>query len=94
VPLQCLVAILIAAPLGIVYSRRGVLAGVASSIFIFAGMLFLEKFFLALGKGDRILPPVAAWGPDAIFGAVGFFLLYLRSTNREMPTLRFRRAKR
>lgn len=93
VPLQCLVAILIAAPLGIVYSRRGVLAGVASSIFIFSGMLFLEKFFLALGKGDRVAPAVAAWTPDALFGAVGFFLLYLRSTNREMPALRLGRVK-
>lgn len=93
VPLQCLVAVLIAAPLGIVYSRRGVLAGVASSIFIFAGMLFLEKFFLALGKGGRISATAAAWTPDILFAAAGLFLLYLRSTNREMPALAFRRAK-
>ena len=37
-----------AAPLGIVYSRRAVLASVASSIFIFFGYLFLMFLFLAL----------------------------------------------
>jgi len=88
VPAQCLIVIFIAAPLGIVYSRRGVLAGVASCIFIFAAMGFFEKFFLALGKGGRLPAPVAAWAPDAIFLAIGSYLLYLRSNNRELPALR------
>jgi lipopolysaccharide export system permease protein len=83
----CLIVIFIAVPLGIVYSRRGVLAGVAGSIFIFFGMIFLDKLFLALGKGDRIPAQVAAWGPNAIFAIVGFFLLYMRSTNRDMSDL-------
>ncbi len=34
-PLSCLIVVLVAAPLGIVYNRRGVLAGVATGIFIF-----------------------------------------------------------
>jgi len=91
VPVECLVAILIAAPLGIVFSRRGVLTGVAGSIFAFAGMLFLEKFFLALGKGYRVPAEIAAWTPDVLFAIVGFFFLYLRSTNREMPSISFKR---
>jgi len=88
VPFQCLVVIFIAAPLGIVYSRRGVLTGVASSIFIFAAMGFIEKLFLALGKGDRIPAIVAAWSSDIVFALVGCFLLYLRSNNRELPRLK------
>ena len=80
--------IFIAAPLGIVYSRRGVLTGVASSIFIFAAMGFIEKLFLALGKGDRIPAIVAAWSSDIVFALVGCFLLYLRSNNRELPRLK------
>ncbi len=87
VPWACLVVILIAAPLGIVYSRRGVLAGVASSIFIFFGLFFLGYLFLALGKGDRVPPAVAAWFPNALFAALGLFLLWMRSTNRDFPTL-------
>jgi LPS export ABC transporter permease LptG len=88
VPFQCLVVIFIAAPLGIVYSRRGVLAGVAGCIFIFFAMGFLEKLFLALGKGDRIPAIAAAWSADLIFALVGFYLLWLRANNREFPRLK------
>ena len=87
VPFQCLVVIFIAAPLGIVYSRRGVLTGVASSIFIFSAMGFMEKLFLALGKGDRIHAVTAAWTSNVIFALLGCFLLYLRANNRELPRL-------
>ncbi len=91
-PWSCLVVVFIAAPLGIVYSRRGVLAGVASSIFIFFAMIFLTNLFLALGKGDRIPPILAAWLPNAAFAVVGAFLLYLRASNRDLPSLFFKRT--
>jgi lipopolysaccharide export system permease protein len=95
VPFQCIVVIFIAAPLGIVYSRRGVLAGVASAIFFFSGMWFLEKLFMALGKGSWIPAWSAAWGSDLIFLIVGFYVLWLRANNRELPSLKvaFRRKK-
>lgn len=89
VPFQCLVVIVVAAPLGIVYSRRGVLTGVASCIFIFASMGFVEKLFLALGKGDRIPAIAAAWSSDVIFAVVGLWLLHLRANNRELPRFRW-----
>jgi len=85
VPFQCLVVIFIATPLGIVFSRRGVLAGVASCIFIFASMGFLEKLFLVLGKGDRMPPLAAAWTSNIIFTVIGCYVLYLRSNNRDFP---------
>lgn len=87
VPWQCLIAVIIAASLGIVNTRRGVLAGVASSIFIFFGVIFLEKLFLALGGGGRLGPRVAAWAPNVFFFALGLFLLYLRANNRDLPSL-------
>lgn len=90
-PWTCLVVVLIAAPLGIVFNRRGVLAGVAISIFIFFGMVFATNLFLALGKGMRVTPLVAAWTPNAIIGVIGLFLLYLRSTNRDVSSLFARR---
>jgi lipopolysaccharide export system permease protein len=90
-PWTCFVVVFIAAPLGIVYSRRGVLAGVASSLFIFFGMVFLTELSLALGKGGRIPPGVAAWAPTIFFGLIGVALLYFRSTNRDLPTIRLRR---
>lgn len=83
VPFGCMVVVLIASPLGIVYSRRGVLAGVASSVFIFFGMMFFDKLFLAFGKHGSIPAVVAAWGTNAMFMVIGLYLLYIRSTNRE-----------
>ena len=86
-PFTCLAVVFIAAPLGIVYSRRAVLASVAGSIFIFFGFLFCMFFFLALGKGNHVPPLAAAWIPNAVLVVIGIYLLYLRSTNREAPKL-------
>jgi lipopolysaccharide export system permease protein len=82
-PFTCFAVAFIAAPLGIVFSRRAVLASVAASIFIFFIFLFLMFFFLALGKGNHVSPVVAAWTPNAALVVIGSYLLYLRSTNRE-----------
>ena len=89
-PWTCLVVVCIAAPLGIGYSRRGVLASVSSAVILVFSMNFLTHLFLALGEGDRISPIVAAWMPNLIFAAIGLYLLYLRATNRE--GLRFQLA--
>ncbi len=88
-PLSCLVVIFIASPLGIVFSRRGVLASVASSMVLFFSMIMLRHFLLALGKGSHIDPNVAAWAVDVVFFVVGLILLYFRSSNRELPKLAF-----
>jgi LPS export ABC transporter permease LptG len=92
-PFTCLTVIFIAAPLGIVYSRRAVLASVASSIFIFFGYLFFMFLFLALGKGGHVSPTVAGWLPNTVMLVIGLYLLYLRSTNRELPRLFTRKLK-
>jgi LPS export ABC transporter permease LptG len=86
-PWTCLVVVLIAAPLGIVFSRRGVLAGVASSIFIFFGMIFLTNLCLALGRGDRVSAFTAAWFPNLAIGTLGLLLLWLRQGNRDLAGL-------
>ena len=93
-PLSCLIVVLVAAPLGIVYNRRGVLAGVATGIFIFFAMMLTRYLFLALGKGDRINPTWGTWIPDAVFGTIGLILLWFRSTNRDLPSLSFSLFKR
>jgi lipopolysaccharide export system permease protein len=88
-PLSCLIVVLVAAPLGIVYNRRGVLAGVATGIFLFFAMMMTRYLFLALGKGNRINPMWGPWISDIIFGLIGLILLWFRSTNRDMPSLSF-----
>ena len=86
-PLSCLAVVFIAAPLGIVYSRRAVLASVAASIFIFFIFLMLMFLFLALGKGSHVQPWLGAWLPNIVLFTVGGYLLYLRAANREFPKL-------
>ncbi len=81
------IVVFIAAPLGIVYSRRGVLAGVASSIFIFFIMTILTNLFLALGVGARIPPFWAAWIPNLLFFIFGLTLLWFRAMNRDVSSL-------
>ncbi len=82
-PFTCFAVAFIAAPLGIVFSRRAVLASVAGSIFIFFIFLFLMFFFLAMGKGNHLSPLVAGWTPDAALIVIGLYLIWLRTTNRE-----------
>jgi len=84
-PAVCFLVIFVAAPCGIVYSRRGVLGGVALAIGLFFSLVFFSNLFVALGKGGRVSPFTAAWGPMIAFFLVGVVLLWMRSTNREMP---------
>jgi lipopolysaccharide export system permease protein len=93
-PWTCLVVVWIAAPLGIGYSRRGVLASVASAVVLVFSMNFLTHLFLALGEGDRISALTAAWTPNLIFTIIGLYLLYLRATNREAPRFQLGSARR
>jgi LPS export ABC transporter permease LptG len=86
-PFQCLAVVLFTGPLAIVFSRRGVLSGIAGAIFLFAGMMFLTFLMLAFGKGNRVPPGVATWSPVLLFGVIGLYLLYLKGTNRELPKL-------
>jgi LPS export ABC transporter permease LptG len=84
-PWMCFLAFLIAAPLGIVYSRRGILGVVALAIGLFVLAFLSSYLFIALGKGSRISPFTAAWAPIAFFFGVGLILLWYRSTNRDLP---------
>jgi LPS export ABC transporter permease LptG len=86
-PWTCLVIALIATPLGIGYSRRGILSSVAAAIILVFSMNFVAHLFLALGEGARIPGWAAAWTPNILFGTLGLLLLYYRATNREPPRL-------
>ena len=87
-PAACFVMILVAAPLGIVYSRRGVMAGVTGAIIIFALMYIMRGTLLAMGQGGRISPFMAAWGTNIVIALIGVVLLWFRARNREVPTLK------
>jgi lipopolysaccharide export system permease protein len=93
-PWTCLVVVCIAAPLGIGYSRRGVLSSVAAAVILVFSMNFLVHFFLALGEGDRVPAWIAAWTPNILFAAIGLYLLYLRAANRQAPSFHLFTARR
>ncbi len=93
-PWTCLVVVCIAAPLGIGYSRQGVLSSVAAAVILVFTMNFLVHLFLALGEGYRVPAWIAAWAPNILFMAVGLYLLYLRASNREPVSFHLFTARR
>ncbi len=82
----CMISTLIGASLAVVFNRRGMLPSIATAIALFFLLWIGSQIFLALGKGGRIPAWPAAWIPLIIFGAVGLWLLWMRSNNRELPS--------
>lgn len=74
-PWTCLVVVLIAIPFGAPSGRRNVFVGVAGSIFICFAYFILQQSSLALGTGGYLLPWVAAWLPNLVFGLAGIWLI-------------------
>ncbi len=89
-PFRCLFIVLMATPLGIVHSRRGVLGGVAAAIGILFGLIFLDGVFLELGKTGDLPPWLGAWAPNILLLLVGLVLFYVRSENKELPKIRLK----
>ncbi|MBM3857683.1 MAG: YjgP/YjgQ family permease [Verrucomicrobia bacterium] len=87
-PWTCLIVIFIAAPLGVIYSRRSILGGISLAVGLFAALLFADNLFLALGKGARCFPIIAAWGPNLIFLGIGCYLVWIKATGRELPKIK------
>ncbi len=87
-PWQVMVAVTLGGSLGIVYSRRGILGGVAAALGLFFTLIFVDKVFIALGKGNHINPFVAAWTPLIIYLLIGCWLLWIRSTSRDLSKLK------
>lgn len=85
-PFACLAAVLFGAPLGIVYSRRGLVGSVTAAVGLFFGLLFVTNFSVALGQGARIPGWLAAWFPPLFFCGIGIWLLQIRAHNREIAS--------
>lgn len=88
-PWGCLVAVLLAAPLGVVFSRRGAFSGVIIAILLCLLLFFSSEIFLAMGEGGYLNPWLAAWAANLIFTTVALILLLRRMQNRPIyQTLR------
>jgi lipopolysaccharide export system permease protein len=81
-PFTCLVTVLLAAPLGIYFSRRGPAGGVFLAIVLSAVMLLVGNVVLAFGEAGKIPPALAAWLPNLLFALIGVYLFSRRITGR------------
>ncbi|BCX46535.1 ABC transporter permease [Haloferula helveola] len=81
-PFNCLIVVLLATPLGVVFSRRGTSGGVAIAVFLAAGLLFLTTFCLSLGDAGHLQPVIAAWLPNLVFGILALYLFRRRLAGR------------
>jgi lipopolysaccharide export system permease protein len=74
--LTSFIVIWLGLPLGMTASRRGgAMMGVATALVLVVAFYFLTNISFALGKGERIPAPLAAWLTNVIFGTVGAVLL-------------------
>ncbi len=88
-PFGCLIVVLLATPLGVVFTRRGASGGVALAVFLSAGMLFLSTVSVALGDAGHLSPALAAWLPNLLFGTLAVYLFHRRLAGRPIyQTLR------
>ncbi len=92
-PWQAMALVLVAAPLGVAYSRRGSVGGIAGSVFIFFIYMFMNNLFLNLGKGGHVPPWLTVWLPHLLFGTLGIILFHYRSQNRDLPSFKLRLSK-
>lgn len=75
-PWTCLIVVWIGIPLGMRVSRSGPLLGVGTALLLVVCFYFITQFSLALGRGDRIDAPLAAWLTNIVFAVVGAGLLW------------------
>ena len=88
-PFNCLVVVMLATPLGVVFSRRGTTGGVAVTVFLCVGMLFFTTICLSLGDAKYVPPMLAAWLPNLLFGGLALYLFQRRLAGRPIyQTLR------
>jgi LPS export ABC transporter permease LptG len=77
-PFNCLIVVILATPLGVVFTRRGTSGGVALAVFLCGGMIFLTTVSLSLGDSGHLSPGFAAWLPNIVFGLLAFYLFRRR----------------
>lgn len=74
-PLATFFTILLAAPIGIMFSKMGNYFGVAISIALVFVWYVTYSIFTSLGKAGTVDPLLAAWVQNIAFGSVGILLL-------------------
>lgn len=81
-PFLCLIIVLLAAPLGISFHRRGSSGGIAVAILLCAMMVFCSTVFPTLGESGHLPPILAAWATNILFLILALYLLRMRITGK------------
>jgi LPS export ABC transporter permease LptG len=79
-PLTCLVMVLVGLPFSFSVGKRGALYGVAIGMAIGLTYWGLTGLFEQMGRYEVLPPMLAAWGPNLLFGAGGFYLFLTSRT--------------
>ncbi len=75
IPCATLVAALVSTPLGIMFAKGGPYIGAALSIIIVFLYYTAMQTTRALGEAGYLVPFLAAWLPNLVFGGMGLGLL-------------------
>ena len=74
-PLFALIMAMIAAPFGFRVGNRGRMTGIGVSLAIAIAYRGVGTLFEKIGDLNQLVPPVAAWSPDVVFGLAGLYML-------------------
>ncbi len=74
-PLFALIMAMIAAPFGFRVGNRGRMTGIGVSLAIAIAYRGIGTLFEKIGDLNQLLPPIAAWSPDLVFGLAGLYML-------------------
>jgi LPS export ABC transporter permease LptG/LPS export ABC transporter permease LptF len=75
-PLSCLVMALLAVPFSFSTGKKGALFGIGTSLAIAISYWGLSGVFEAMGTYGLLVPVLAAWAPNILFGGTGLVLLF------------------
>ncbi len=79
-PFVTVILTLIAIPFAVTTGRRGTLYGVGFGIVLAFSYWIIVSIFGAFGSAGMLAPVIAAWAPNAFFGAsAGYFLFAVRT---------------
>jgi len=73
-PLSCLTMTLLAIPFSFIIGKRGAFFGIGASIAIAMFYLLVMGLFEGMGNYGILNPFLAAWAPNLLFGAAGFWM--------------------
>jgi LPS export ABC transporter permease LptG/LPS export ABC transporter permease LptF len=75
-PLSCLVMALVGVPFSFSTGRKGAFFGIGVSIAVAISYWGMAGVFEAMGAYGLLVPALAAWAPNLLFGAAGLALLF------------------